>query len=182
MTCTPNADVPLCQLLISSISWNNNPTAPNLQTHFVASECMSVSLLGDSLCHIKHCFCCISTVGFPENDFFMWHTVSYIGRGLKCSKPHRLFEPSLSWEQWVFFFEAEAISFCVWQCNLGNRSAQSQQLGMVTNRILHEYLLNKSYEFMGLRQDSSLWFLALALWFFYWVSLNAGLFQQLGWV
>lgn len=81
-----------------------------------------------------------------------------------------------------FFFEAEAISFCVWQCNLGNRSAQSQQLGMVTNRILHEYLLNKSYEFMGLRQDSSLWFLALALWFFYWVSLNAGLFQQLGWV
>lgn len=94
---------------------------------------------------------------------------------------------SVVWTQFVvgtvgFFFEAEAISFCVWQCNLGNRSAQSQQLGMVTNRILHEYLLNKSYEFMGLRQDSSLWFLALALWFFYWVSLNAGLFQQLGWV
>lgn len=78
---------------------------------------------------------------------------------------------SVVWTQFVvgtvgFFFEAEAISFCVWQCNLGNRSAQSQQLGMVTNRILHEYLLNKSYEFMGLRQDSSLWFLALALWFF----------------
>lgn len=97
----PNADVPLSQLLISAISRNNNP---NLQTHFVASECVSVSLLGDSLCHIKHCFCCMSTVGFPENDFFMWHTVSYIGRGLKCSKPHWLFEPSLSWEPCFFFW------------------------------------------------------------------------------
>lgn len=30
---------------------------------------------------------------------------------------------------------------------------------------LHECLLNKSCEFVGLRQDSSLWFLAVALWF-----------------
>lgn len=53
----------------------------------------------------------------------------------------------------------------MWQCSLGNRSARSQKLGRMTTIKPHEYLLNKSCEFTSLRQDSSLWCLALALWF-----------------
>lgn len=93
--------------------------------------------------------------------YFTVQSLSCIFRGLSCAKPHHLFEPNLLW--WQYVWSRPCLSACdsaIWE--IGQPSLRSSA---GWHRKLHEYLLNKSCEFIGLRQDSSLWFLAPALWF-----------------